>query len=249
MLSQCGPAMTISQDSSTPRISQTKDRFRYPGRYYPSLAEHQILFRYMRDYFKYPERAVERSFVCKTASMSLLPYSSYWSVRTVRLWFNNHKGRNSLYPARIRPRQLPMESQISQPNAKDFLTKSLSQIKSPKANQPDVHEHEVHEPEVNLSQIPEQYVLFFKDYKEKNPTHSWKQALQRFRKTFPDAPEFDLEHVQHALNEYRKDLSKKIDSSYFQNWNSFIQNCSPQDISLINSNPNSFFFIIIQYQV
>ena len=130
-------------------------------------------------------------------------------------------------PTGVHPSRLPLESQ-------NFATT--------KADQPDVHEQKVHEPEVNLDQIPEQYILFFKNYKEKNPTHSWKQALQRFRKTFPDAPEFDLEHVQHALNEYRKDLSKKIDSSYFQNWNSFIQDCSPRDISLINSNPNSFFY-------
>jgi len=120
--------------------------------------------------------------------------------------------------------------------------KSKSQSESPKANQLDVHEQDVHEPEVNKFQIPEQYILFFKDYKEKNPTHSWKLAFQKFRRTFPDAPEFDLEHVKQALDEYRKDLSKKIDSSYFQNWNSIIQNCSPQDISLINSNPNSFFY-------
>ena len=60
-------------------------------RYYPSPLEESILKQYMVKYFKLPERSKDRNIITILAYKDLVKTSRHWTVRRVRLWFNNNK--------------------------------------------------------------------------------------------------------------------------------------------------------------
>ena len=60
-------------------------------RYHPSSQEQSILIPNLRLYFSYPERSPDRSRIASEVSNQLLKHSDHWSIRSVRLWFNNNK--------------------------------------------------------------------------------------------------------------------------------------------------------------
>jgi hypothetical protein len=60
-------------------------------RYYPSHAEHQILIHSVKQYFSKPERSFDRNRIATDVAAQLASFSSHWTHRTVRLWFNNNR--------------------------------------------------------------------------------------------------------------------------------------------------------------
>jgi hypothetical protein len=60
-------------------------------RYYPNSAEQEILTNAIATYFSYGERSTERNAFAEKISGQLQKFSSHWTKRAVRLWFNNNK--------------------------------------------------------------------------------------------------------------------------------------------------------------
>lgn len=60
-------------------------------RYFPQTAEINILKGSIAKYFSFAERSPERSSFSAEISEQLQKYSTHWTKRAVRLWFNNNK--------------------------------------------------------------------------------------------------------------------------------------------------------------
>ena len=60
-------------------------------RYYPIPQELFILIRGIRSYFSFPERSAKKNKIDDEISKELIKINSHWTVRNVRLWFNNNK--------------------------------------------------------------------------------------------------------------------------------------------------------------
>lgn len=60
-----------------------------PNKYHLSSKELQTLIHYLKKYFSFPERSVERSKIVQTVSKIL--NNSHWDHTTIRKWFNNNK--------------------------------------------------------------------------------------------------------------------------------------------------------------
>lgn len=61
------------------------------ARYYANPSEQQILIQGLQRYFSLPERSQNRNKIAKEVSQFLRCFSSHWTHRAVRLWFNNNK--------------------------------------------------------------------------------------------------------------------------------------------------------------
>lgn len=61
------------------------------GRYFPTAEESEILTRYLKEYFSYPERSTQRANVVTGVVDILSKKNKHWTNRTVRLWFSNNK--------------------------------------------------------------------------------------------------------------------------------------------------------------
>ena len=72
-------------------------------RYYPDDLEIKILQNNINEYFSYPDRSEKRNKLAREVSRSLKLISPHWSVRAVRLWYNNHRKNNLLAVKKIQP--------------------------------------------------------------------------------------------------------------------------------------------------
>lgn len=68
-----------------------KDDLMGGARYYANPSELKILVQGLQRYFALPERSQNRNKIAKEVSQYLSYFSSHWSHRAVRLWFNNNK--------------------------------------------------------------------------------------------------------------------------------------------------------------
>lgn len=90
-------------------------------RYYPSLEERSILKYYIMQYFSYPKRSLERTYIVREAYNRLSIFSNYWTIHNVRIYFNNNSYTYFIYA----PHEIPSQNSFIPQNFSNPIINSI----------------------------------------------------------------------------------------------------------------------------